>query len=129
LTRDWQFGSVWFHLSEDGLYAETRFPDGAVCPAVPSPADDLNTWFFHDFSHSFLAARTGREFSRTLYDVAHGIESSDYHYTEEGMVNGFVAFLLDAGCRHNPDLWRLSEFGDIGDFRRDALAMLGKTDE
>lgn len=124
MKRTWEFGTVRFYLDTEERYARTTFSDGTCVHTRPQPGEDLRYWFRHDFSHNFLARALGLEHSETLYDVAHGNPSIPAHFEEESSVIAFCRFLIDPYARRDPALLRLAELVDIGDLRRNAIALL-----
>jgi hypothetical protein len=72
-------------VDEEARYVETRFPDGAKVGSTPNDdahtmrvAVDLgygtDTWSMsrdHEIAHSWLAHLDGREWSRTMWRLAH----------------------------------------------------------
>jgi hypothetical protein len=90
-------------------FLETRFPDGAVCPATPEPTPDyLRTaldlgygasddpqWALclaHELAHTYVAERFGWPHSIVLWAVAHKAEAdipSDVGKAEEEHVFDF----------------------------------------
>lgn len=123
MTRQWTFGSVRFYVDIPGRYARTTFTDGSCVHARPQPTDAAD-WWLHDFCHNYLAECLGNPHSATLYDVAHGIPASDYHWSEEGMVLAFTRYLHYPFLAGDADLDRLGALVDLPATRRGALALL-----
>lgn len=111
MKTTYTFKNCHVHVDTDNSWTCTRYLDGTEVPATPHYDTSYKYWADycgygedvavlsreHEISHTFLSEKLGREYSYTLWDVAHGVtpegERLDLHTSEEGLVLAFQRYL------------------------------------